>query len=63
MEKTVENAFEQRMEARRKREEASVVPEETEEQKQEKLRSSYMKRTNRTSMTSTGSGKGPRIVK
>jgi hypothetical protein len=54
--------FEERMAARRKREESQSIPEETEEQRQAKLSDAYMKRTGRKSMTSSGSGKDPRLV-
>lgn len=65
MEQSVVDAYEKRMEARRQREAeeaAKATPPETEEQKQERLRQSYLKRTGRTAMTSSGTGKGPRIV-
>ena len=50
------DAFLQRMAARKKREEAEAVPEETPGD----LQNAYLKRTGREAMTSTGSGKGPR---
>ncbi len=57
------DAFLARMDARRKREEAAEADaQEAEEQRIERQTAEYLKRTGRTAMTSTGTGKGPRLV-